>query len=108
MENPTMKSLVLSAAILLGSIAPLLAQSTPRIDKREENQQDRIGAGIAKGDLTPREAINLERGQARIDRMENRAKADGVVTARERARINNAQNVESAKIYNKRHNARRD
>jgi hypothetical protein len=30
-----------------------------------------------------------------------------VVTGRERARIHRAQNVESRKIFNKRHNARR-
>lgn len=100
-----MKIAVLSAALLLGLAVPAFAQTaTPGIDARQENQQKRIGAGIAKGQITPREAVQLERGQARVNRMENRAKSDGVVTARERARIHRAQNVQSNKIYRKRHN----
>lgn len=100
-----MRSIVALAAILLAAAAPVLAQTaTPGIDARQESQQKRIGAGIAKGQVTPREAIQLERGQARIDRMESRAKADGVVTARERTRLHRAQNVESQKIFRKRHN----
>ena len=35
--------------------------------------------------------------------MENRAKSDGVVTARERARLQHAQNVESKRIYRQKH-----
>lgn len=102
-----MKSIVLSALIVLGGIAPVLAQTaTPRVDARQDNQQKRIDAGVAKGQLTPNEAANLQRGQARVQRIEDKAKADGVVTGRERARLNRAQNVESRKIAKKRHNAR--
>ena len=102
-----MKTIVLAAAIVIGSTAFAVAQTaTPGIDARQANQQNRIGQGVASGQLTPREAVNLERGQARVQRMENRAKSDGVVTAGERARINQAQNVQSQKIYNKKHNGR--
>lgn len=82
------------------------AQSTPNIDQRQANQQARINQGVASGQLTAREANNLQRGQARVQRMENRAMANGVVTGREQARINHAQNVQSRKIFNKKHNAR--
>jgi uncharacterized membrane protein YebE (DUF533 family) len=102
-----MKATVLTAALIVGSASLAMAQSTPGIDARQANQQPRINQGVAKGQLTPREAANLQRGQARVQRMESRATADGVVTGRERARINRAQNVESRKIHNKRHNARR-
>lgn len=102
-----MKSALLAAALIVGSAGLALAQSTPGIDARQANQQQRIDQGVAKGQLTPREAANLQRGQARVQRMENRAAADGVVTGRERARIHHAQNVESRKIYNRRHNARK-
>jgi len=101
------KAIVLAAIIVLGSSALALAQTaTPGIDAREANQQKRIGAGIAKGQITPGEAVKLEKGQAHVQRMENRAKADGVVTAGERARIQHAQNVQSRKIYRARHNNR--
>ncbi len=102
-----MKAALLATTMIIGSAGLALAQSTPGIDARQANQQQRIDQGVAKGQLTPREAANLQRGQARVQRMEGRATADGVVTGRERARINRAQNVESRKIYNKRHNARR-
>ncbi len=92
---------VLAAAIAL----PALAQSTPGIDAREARQQVRIEQGINSGQLTPGEAARLERGQQRVHNMEARAKADGVVTARERARIGQAQDVQSRKIYRKKHNA---
>ncbi|MBI1865626.1 MAG: hypothetical protein HYR98_07885 [Nitrospirae bacterium] len=76
---------------------------TPGIDKRQANQEQRIDQGIASGQLTERETARLERGQERINRMEDRAKSDGVVTNEERARINHAQDVESRKIYREKH-----
>ena len=100
-----MKSTLIAAAILLGSTTLALAQTgTPRIDARQANQHQRIHNGVASGELSHREAKNLRRGQIKIQRMENRAKADGVVTPRERARIRHAQNVESRKIMIKKHN----
>ena len=102
-----MKSTMIAALVLAGTTTLAAAQTaTPGIDAREANQQRRIGAGLQDGSLTAREAVRLEKGQARVERMENRAKADGVVTANERARIQNEQNVQSRRIYNARHNNR--
>lgn len=102
-----MKVSMIATALLLGSATMTLAQTaTPGVDARQANQQQRINQGVASGQLTGREAANLERGQVRVQRIENRAKSDGVVTAGERVRLQRAQNVESAKIYNKKHNAR--
>ena len=90
----------ISAAITL----PAYAQTaTPGIDQRQMNQEQRIDQGIASGQLTQRETNRLERGQDRVDNLENRAKSDGVVTARERARVQHAQNVESKRIYRQKH-----
>ena len=50
-----------------------------------------------------REAARLEKGQARVQRMENRAAADGKVTAKERARIERAQDQQSRRIYREKH-----
>lgn len=106
-----MKSTNLAVAAFALSIfaLPVLAQitnhpATPRIDKREAVQQNRIDQGVASGHLTRKEAAKLEKGQAKIARMENRAKADGVVTARERANITREQDKQSREIYKQTHN----
>ena len=72
--------------------------------QRNINQQDRIKQGVQSGALTNKEASNLERSQARIDRKEARAGADGHVGAKEQARIQKAENKQSKKIYREKHN----
>src|SRR5437870_8821766 len=47
--------------------------------QRNVNQQQRIEQGVKSGELTNREAARLERGQARENRLEARADADGKV-----------------------------
>ena len=74
------------------------------IDNRQANQSARIQQGVGSGQLNVRETYQLEKGQARVQNMESRAKADGIVNNRERARISQAQNVQSRRIYNKKHN----
>lgn len=101
------KLLTVVATLTIGAVAlPAFAQAnTPRIDQRQANQERRIDQGIASGELTKREAARLDRGQDRVDALENAAKADGVVTRRERRRIHHAQNVESRRIYRQKHDA---
>jgi uncharacterized membrane protein YebE (DUF533 family) len=78
-------------------------QSTPRIDKRQANQAARIEKGEQSGALNQKEAARLEKGQARVQKMEDKAVADGKVTAKERERIEHAQNKQSRRIYNEKH-----
>ena len=100
-----------TAMLLAGLLAlPAFAQTaardpaaTPGIDKRQANQEKRIQQGVQSGQLTGREAARLEKGQARIETMKERAKADGVVTKQERAHIEHAQNVESRRIAREKH-----
>ncbi|MCC7273311.1 MAG: hypothetical protein IT561_11645 [Alphaproteobacteria bacterium] len=94
-------------AVMLAAVAtPAFAQSgTPGIDQRQANQERRIDQGAATGALSPRETRRLERHQARVDRMENRARRDGVVTRHERAHIRHSQNVESRRIARQKHDA---
>ena len=73
--------------------------------QRNINQQNRIEQGVQSGALTNKETAHLERGQARIDRKEARAGADGHVSAREQARIQHAENRQSNKIYREKHNS---
>ena len=78
---------------------------TPLINARQNAQQHRIFTGVQQGDLTFNETLKLEQGQQRIRNMKNQAKASGgVVTPLERARIHAAQNIQSARIFLKKHN----
>jgi hypothetical protein len=74
--------------------------------QRNINQQNRIEQGVQSGQLTNKEASQLERGQAKVDRAEARAGADGHVNAREQARIQHRENNQSQKIYREKHNKR--
>ena len=74
--------------------------------QRNIDQQQRIATGVKNGSLTNREAASLERGQSHVDRREARAGADGHVGAAEQRAIARADNRQSARIYNKKHNAR--
>ena len=67
-----------------------------------------IRSGVSIGSLTQREANRLDRGQDRVDNMENRAKSDGVVTRGERARMHQAQDRQSARIYRQKHDRQHD
>ena len=73
--------------------------------QRDINQQTRIANGVAQGQLTGRETARLEAGQARTDTKEFREGRDGHVGAGEAARVNQAQNKQSERIHNLRHNA---
>jgi len=106
-----MKRKPVAAALLTLAFAaaPVWAQSstdTPRIDKREAIQTERIEQGMNSGALTPGETARLDRGQARIQAAEAAAKADGKVTKRERVALARAQNHQSRKIHRLKHNAR--
>src|SRR5262245_39343921 len=78
--------------------------NTPRVDRREQNQQNRVAGGLKDGSITSREAAKIERDEAKIQRDEARAKADGVVTTRERARLNRELNHTSREIHRDRKN----
>lgn len=101
-----MKTVKFAAAIACAALTlPALAQttSTPRIDQRQANQERRIEQGEKSGQLNKREARRLERGQAHVQKMENKAVADGKVTAKERAKIEKAQDRQSRRIYREKH-----
>lgn len=97
------------AATLLAAGAAAFAQtppSTPQVDQRQANQQQRINQGVASGELTARESAKLQREQNRIARHEAAAKADGVVTPQERRRLHREQDQASRHIAHKKHNRR--
>jgi len=96
--------MLITIFVLCMSVASF-AQSTntPRIDRRERNQQRRIRRGVRSGELNRREARRLER-QQRVTRAEEAAaKADGKVTRRERRHLNRRENRTSRHIYRQKH-----
>lgn len=100
---------IVKAIAAIAVILPTLAfaqAATPGVDQRQANQERRIDQGIAAGSLSASEAARLDRQQDRVDAMENRAKADGQVTRRERAKLHAAQDHASHTIARKKHNGR--
>jgi hypothetical protein len=96
---------VLTGAMLLAIGATGLAgPRTPRINRRQENQQDRIQQGIKSGQLTRGEARRLEAAEGRIQANKLIDKSDGNVSPRERAQLNRELNRESRAIYRDKHN----
>ncbi|WP_395007316.1 hypothetical protein [Undibacterium sp.] len=99
----------LLATIFVATISvPVFAQetATPNVTKRQIQHQKRIGDGIRSGELTAKEAANLELREAKIQADKRAAKADGVVTDTERAKLHAQENRNSRKIYRKKHNER--
>jgi hypothetical protein len=103
-----MKNSTLLAGIGLAlslAIAGTASAGTPRYDARQHNQRERISNGVRSGELTRRETRHLAAGQVHLNRVEHRAKADGVVTARERAHMQHEENQQSRRIYRQKHDA---
>ncbi len=103
-----------AAAALITAVFPLAAfaghntsNTAARLDQRDAYLQQRIDAGIRDGSLTRREAAELQNNQARIDRMEARAMADGHISRTERERIVQMQNRQSAAIERERNDNQR-
>lgn len=82
--------------------------ATPRVDQRQANQDARIQKGVKSGELTRNEAARLEKGQDRIEKIEDKAKSDGKVTPRERARLDKAQDKQSVRIKKEKHDHQAD
>jgi hypothetical protein len=85
--------------------APVPGTHTPRIDARQERQEQRIEQGQQSGSLTERETRRLEAEQKLIGKAEDRAKADGSVSAQERKRLHKMQNHSHRDIRRQKHDA---
>ena len=77
------------------------------VDKRRENQQDRIANGVKSGQLTAGETAKLETQESKINKevRTDRQANGGNLTNKQKAQVNRQLNHESARIYNKKHNA---
>lgn len=94
------KTLVTALAVLVGTTA--FASAT--INNRQARQNYRIWQGVASGEVGYWEYKRLQRGQQRVQRLENIVKRDGVVTPFERSVIRAYQNQQSRRIWRLKHN----
>ena len=102
------KKIAIAAAALIsvsGVLATNAAAGTPRLDQRQQHQAERIRQGVRSGELTRPETRRLVHGQRELRQDERIAKSDGVVTARERARLQHEANQQSRRIYRQKHDA---
>ncbi len=81
-------------------------QETPKVDKRQKVQKERISHGIKNGELTRKETRLLVKEQKHIKRAERRAESDGIVTKRERVRLDRKQDRANRHIRRTKHNVR--
>ncbi|GGP20178.1 hypothetical protein [Silvimonas iriomotensis] len=72
--------------------------------QRNVNQDQRIENGVKSGALTNRETGKLERGQAHDDHLQARAARNGHVGQGEQRHIQMAENHQSNRVWNKKHN----
>ena len=97
------------AGAMLASLGAGVASAdpqTPRADRREARQHQRIVQGRRSGQLTRHEARRLRRGQAHVRRLEHRMKSDGRMTPRERARLQRSLDHQNREIWRLKHNRR--
>jgi hypothetical protein len=102
-------ALVLPAAFAQqsGSSSTGTSASQPAVQKRKENQQDRIANGIHSGQLTAGETKKLETQEASVNKEEvgMRSSDNGKLTSGDRRKLENQQNHMSKQIYTDKHNA---
>lgn len=91
-------------ALVLASSAFAAGPRTDEVTQRDVNQQNRIEQGLQSGQLSTKEAAQLEHQQAKIDRTEARDEKDGKLSTAEQAHINSMQNNASAAIARDKHN----
>lgn len=96
-----MKKSVIS--FLLASLFLVPLAEAKRDSRRENRQQNRIDQGAQSGELTKHESRRLHRGQKHVDAAQDRAMADGQMTAGEKLRIEKMQDRQNRKIYRQKH-----
>lgn len=97
----------LSAALAVVSLSAAAGALTPGLDRRKARQQQRIDEGIASGQLTDREVLQLRRGQDELWRAERAAKSDGKITPQERKRLRRLQDKQDHRIAREKHDRER-
>jgi hypothetical protein len=95
----------LAAVLFTGMLTA--QEATPRVNKRQRVQQERIEQGAKSGELTKQEVRRLEvrEGKVQADKIE--AKADGKVTPAERRKLNREMHRNSKAIARQKHDGQK-
>jgi len=97
--------LAVAFALAFAGAAQAQEQGAAVETQRDANQQNRIEQGLQSGQLSTREAGQLERQEQHIDRQEaHDLKQGGALSPQEKARINREQNQVSRNIDRDKHN----
>ena len=94
-----MRHVLIAVATSILLCAAAHAQTATTDTQRNTDQQQRIENGLQSGQLSTREAANLERQQQRVDGTESRDMRDGKLSPAEKAQIQREQNHVSGAIY---------
>jgi uncharacterized membrane protein YebE (DUF533 family) len=99
-----MKKLIILGAFILTAGLMNAQTQTKKANQRQVNQKERTKQGVKSGELTKKETKQVVRQQRDIRRTKKAAKADGVVSKKEKAVINSKQNAASRNIKRKKNN----
>ena len=99
-----MKLLILGMFVFGFSFMMNAQTQTPEIRKTQVKHHKRVVHGVKTGTLTEREAATLQRKQDSVTIAKKKAKSDGVVTKKERAKIQARQAKLGKEIYLKKNN----
>ena len=99
-----MKKFVLFLMVLFGVQFYVVAGASTTVGN---SQKKRVAHGIINGELTRFETKKLVQQQKHIKREKRLAKADGVITRRERSHIRHDQKIANQSIYREKHDAQK-
>ena len=99
-----MKKLIILGAFILTAGLVNAQTQTKKANQRQGNQKERIKQGVKSGELTKKETKQVIKQQRDIRKTKKVAKADGVVTKKEKAIIHKKQTAASRNIKRKKNN----
>ena len=99
------KSILFAGSWPSSPTAPVLRRHAAPRTRAKPTSAPAFTTAWRVGELTRPEARRLRAGQVHLHRAEARAKSDGVVTGRERARLQHEANQQSRRIYRQKHDA---
>ena len=100
----TKANLTVMLSVSMMSIAQA-GTNDPGVNKRQQNQHERIVNGVKSGELTRSEVRSLRADQRAIRAEEREFKSDGVLTRGERRELHRDLNESSRDIYREKHDA---
>ncbi len=111
MKRSILGTILMTAILVSGVSGAAMAQTVPghprinEVDQRLENQQDRIDAGVNKGQVNAKQEARDSGRDTRVARQLSRdeAKNGGKITKGEQRRMNRELNGNSKHIYHQRH-----